>query len=35
VFSGLLKLCETDDELAVILGHEMAHAVMGHGVNDL
>jgi len=33
VFSGLLKLCESDDELAVILGHEMAHAVMGHGVS--
>ncbi|CAL8098931.1 unnamed protein product [Orchesella dallaii] len=31
VFSGLLKLCDSDDQLGIILGHEMAHAVMGHG----
>lgn len=33
MFTGLLKVCNSDDELGVILGHEMAHAVMGHGVS--
>ena len=28
----MLNICESNDELASILGHEMAHAVLGHGV---
>ena len=35
VFTGLLKQCRNDDELAFILSHEMAHAVLGHGVETL
>ncbi|XP_062504387.1 metalloendopeptidase OMA1, mitochondrial-like isoform X1 [Corticium candelabrum] len=30
VYTGLLEMMKTDDMLAVILGHEMAHAIMGH-----
>ena len=32
VFTGMLELMKTDDMLAAILGHEMAHAIMGHMV---
>ncbi len=31
VYDGLLRLVESDDELAVVLGHEVAHAVAKHG----
>lgn len=31
VYSGLLALTESDDELAVVIGHEIAHAVLKHG----
>jgi len=30
VFKGMLDLCENDDQLGIILGHEMAHTVLGH-----
>lgn len=30
VYEGLMKLASTDDELAVVLGHEVAHAVAKH-----
>lgn len=30
VFEGLLALTDSDDELAVVLGHEVAHAVAKH-----
>jgi len=30
VYEGLLKLTTTDDELAVVMGHEVAHAVAKH-----
>ncbi|MGH7898453.1 MAG: M48 family metallopeptidase [Candidatus Binatia bacterium] len=30
VTSGMLKFAETDDELAVVLGHELAHITEGH-----
>lgn len=30
VYSGMLRVTPTDDELAVILGHELAHANLGH-----
>ncbi len=31
VYTGLMKLVSSDDELAVVLGHEVAHAVAKHG----
>lgn len=30
VFTGMMKFVQTDDELAAILGHEMAHNNQGH-----
>jgi len=35
VYRGMLDLCKNDDMLAVILGHEMAHAVLGHTAEKL
>merc|ERR1712203_643240 len=35
VFTGMLDLCKNDDQLAVILGHEMAHSVIGHTAEQL
>ena len=35
VFTGLVQQCRSDEELAFILSHEMAHAVLGHGVETL
>jgi predicted Zn-dependent protease len=31
VYTGLLKLIESDDELAAVIGHEVAHAILRHG----
>jgi predicted Zn-dependent protease len=31
VYTGLLNLATTDDELAVVMGHEIAHATCRHG----
>jgi len=31
VYTGLLKLAESDDELAVVMGHEIAHVTARHG----
>lgn len=30
VFTGMLEICSNDDQLGVVLAHEMAHAVLGH-----
>ena len=35
VYTGLVNQCKNDDELAFILSHEIAHAVLGHGVEAL
>ena len=31
VYTGLLKLVESDDELAMVMGHEIAHVTARHG----
>ena len=31
VYSGILPYATTDDQLAVVIGHEIAHAVLKHG----
>ena len=35
VFSGLLKVVENDDQLAAVLGHEVAHALAHHSSERL
>lgn len=35
IASRLLNLCRTDDELAIILGHELAHHAHGHLVRKM
>ena len=30
VFSGMMRFLDSDDELALIIGHELAHNTMGH-----
>ena len=31
VYTGILELADTDDKLAIVLGHEVAHAIARHG----
>lgn len=35
VFTGLLKACKNEEEVAMIMSHEIAHAVLGHGLEVL
>ena len=35
VFKGMLDICRNDDQLAIILGHEMSHAILGHVAEQL
>ncbi|KAL5489673.1 hypothetical protein EMCRGX_G018791 [Ephydatia muelleri] len=35
VFTGLVKACQNKEELALIMSHEIAHAVLGHGLEVL
>ncbi|XP_063437404.1 metalloendopeptidase OMA1, mitochondrial-like [Mytilus trossulus] len=35
VYTGLIKFVETEDELAIVLGHEMAHAILKHAAESL
>jgi metalloendopeptidase OMA1, mitochondrial len=35
VFTGILPLCEDEDGLAVVLGHEVAHATSHHGAESM
>lgn len=35
VFTGMLNTCSNDDQLGIVLGHEMAHAVLGHVAEKL
>lgn len=31
VYTGILPVCKDEDGLAVVMGHEIAHAIAGHG----
>jgi len=33
VYTGLFKIIKNDDQLATVLGHEIAHALLRHGTN--
>ena len=35
IFRGMLDLCQNDDQLAAIIGHEMAHSILGHVAEKL
>ena len=35
VFSGILPICQTDDGLAAVLGHEIAHNVAHHAAERM
>ncbi|PFX30818.1 metalloendopeptidase OMA1, mitochondrial-like [Stylophora pistillata] len=35
MFSGMLKVLPNDDSLATILGHEMSHAILQHGAEQV
>lgn len=35
VYSGLLKLAATDDELAIVMGHEIGHVIARHGAERM
>lgn len=35
VYSGLLKLATSDDELAVVMGHEIGHVIARHGAERM
>jgi predicted Zn-dependent protease len=35
VYTGLLDVAKTDDELAIVVGHEVAHAVAEHGAERI
>lgn len=35
VYTGLLRLAETDDELATVMGHEIAHVTARHGAERM
>src|SRR5699024_10330811 len=32
VFTGLLKICDNDDQLGIDLAHEISHAILLHGL---
>ena len=34
MFTGMLKVLPNDDSLAIILGHEMSHAILRHAVSN-
>lgn len=33
MFTGMLKLLHNDNTLATVLGHEISHAILQHGVS--
>ena len=32
VFTGMLDICENDDQLGIVLAHEIAHTLLDHAV---
>ena len=34
VYTGLLKITKNNDALAIVMGHEIAHAVAKHTIED-
>ncbi|CAL1298070.1 unnamed protein product [Larinioides sclopetarius] len=35
VFAGMLNLCTNDDQLGIVLSHEIAHCIMNHGAENV
>lgn len=35
VFSGLIKICKSEDELAAVIGHEVSHVIARHGAEKM
>ncbi|XP_076440777.1 metalloendopeptidase OMA1, mitochondrial-like [Babylonia areolata] len=35
VFSGIIDFAQNDDQLAIIIAHEMAHALLNHGIEHV
>lgn len=35
VFTGILEFAQNDDQLAIIIAHEMAHALLNHGIEQV
>lgn len=35
VYTGMLSVCENDDQLGVVLSHEIAHTLLGHAAENL
>ena len=35
VFTGILNKCKNDDQLAIILGHEIAHSLLDHAAENM
>ena len=35
VYTGMLDMCANDDQLGIILGHEMSHAILNHSAETI
>ncbi|KAL0275077.1 UNVERIFIED_CONTAM: hypothetical protein PYX00_003055 [Menopon gallinae] len=35
VFTGILNLCSNDDQLAIVISHEISHAILNHAIESL
>ena len=35
VFTGMLEACKNDDQLGIVLGHEIAHVLLSHGAEQI
>lgn len=34
IYTGMLNLCQNEDEVALVLAHELAHSELNHGVSE-